>query len=39
MTLLIALPLWAQKGMHVESLFGGRFKQDIRAVVVLIKVK
>jgi hypothetical protein len=39
MTLLIALPLWAQKGMHVESLFGGRFKQDKRAVEVLIKGK
>ena len=38
-TMLAVLPLWAQKGMHVEALFDGRFKQDKRAVEVLIKGK
>lgn len=38
-TMLVMLPLRAQKGMHVEALFGGRFKQDKRAVEVLIKGK
>lgn len=38
-SLLVLLPLWAQKGMNVESLFDGRFKQDRRAVEVLIKGK
>lgn len=37
--MLAVLPLWAQKGMHVEALFDGRFKQDKRAVEVLIKGK
>ena len=36
---LVLLPLWAQKGMNVESLFDGRFKQDRRAIEVLIKGK
>ena len=35
--LLLALPLAAQQGMHVEELFDGRFKKDHRAVEVLIK--
>lgn len=38
-TMLAVLPLWAQKGMHVEALFDSRFKQDKRAVEVLIKGK
>lgn len=37
--LLLALPLAAQQGMHVEELFNGRFKKDHRAVEVLIKGK
>ncbi len=37
--MLVMLPLSAQKGMHVEALFDGRFKQDKRAVEVLIKGK
>lgn len=37
--LLLALPLAAQQGMHVEELFDGRFKKDHRAVEVLIKGK
>lgn len=37
MCLLAVLPVFAQKGMHVEDLFGGRFKHDRRAVEVLIK--
>ncbi len=37
MCLLAVLPVFAQKGMHVEDLFGGRFKHDRQAVEVLIK--
>ena len=38
-TMLAVLSISAQKGMHVEALFDGRFKQDKRAVEVLIKGK
>lgn len=38
-TMLAVLPISAQKGMHVETLFDGRFKHDKRAVEVLIKGK
>ena len=38
-TMLAVLPMPAQKGMHVETLFDGRFKHDKRAVEVLIKGK
>ena len=37
--MLAVLPMSAQKGMHVETLFDGRFKYDKRAVEVLIKGK
>lgn len=37
MCLLAVLPVCAQKGMHVEDLFGSRFKYDKQAVEVLIK--
>ena len=36
---LLALPLMAQKGLQVNTLFDGRFKKDHRAVEVLIKGK
>lgn len=35
MCLLAVLPVCAQKGMHVEDLFGSRFKHDKQAVEVL----
>ena len=36
---LLTLPLMAQKGLQVNTLFDGRFKKDHRAVEVLIKGK
>lgn len=36
---LLALPLMAQKGLQVNTLFDGRFKKDHRAVEVLIEGK
>lgn len=35
--LCVVLPLWAQRGMHVEKLFDGRFKHDKQCVELLVK--
>lgn len=37
--LFTSLPLSAQEGLQINSLFDGRFKEDSRAVEVLIKGK
>lgn len=37
--LFTSLPLSAQEGLQINSLFDGRFKKDSRAVEVLIKGK